>query len=207
VEFAERAGTKPRQVGMGQASSLSGYLSGEWKLLYCKEDVTRSSPFFWAFRKAFPDVSDEIFSITDAIPAPIKKTGPAFQTISLDKSSNTGTLVSRVDVSTFAASSTMTTRCTIDGIEGLNGLRVSVDTTKPEDWTILKPLGKLGDSIIQNAKPFPSGEALEKVQVGSSRVLLLTNFCDQNLRITRNADRDGEIYVWERKGFFGEMEF
>ena len=76
------------------------------------EDVTRASPFFWAFRKAFPDQSDEIFSITDAIPAPIKEVGPAYQTIELDNGTNSGKLVSRVKVATLGglATSMMTTR-------------------------------------------------------------------------------------------------
>ena len=38
------------------------------ELIYAPDDVTRSSPFFWAFRRAFPDSSDQIFGITDAIP-------------------------------------------------------------------------------------------------------------------------------------------
>ena len=38
------------------------------ELIYAPDDVTRSSPFFWAFIRAFPDSSDQIFGITDAIP-------------------------------------------------------------------------------------------------------------------------------------------
>ena len=82
------------QVGIGQASSHSGLLTGEWECVYSLEDLTRSSPFFWAFRRAFPDQSDQIFGITDAIPAPVKEVGPAFQTIDMDAN----TLVSRVKV-------------------------------------------------------------------------------------------------------------
>jgi hypothetical protein len=103
---------KAEMVGVGQASAVSGLLAGEWELLYSPEDITRSSPFFWAFRKAFPDQSDEIFAITDAIPAPIKEVGPAFQTIELDQGTQSGKFVSRVKVATLngLATSTMTTR-------------------------------------------------------------------------------------------------
>ena len=76
--------TQAEMLGMGQASSLSGLINGEWELLYSPEDETRSSPFFWAFRKAFPDSADQIYGITDAIPAPIKEIGPALQTIDLN---------------------------------------------------------------------------------------------------------------------------
>jgi hypothetical protein len=103
---------KAEMVGVGQASAVSGLLAGEWELLYSPEDITRSSPFFWAFRKAFPDQSEEIFAITDAIPAPMKEVGPAFQTIELDEGTQRGKFVSRVKVATLngLATSTMTTR-------------------------------------------------------------------------------------------------
>jgi hypothetical protein len=99
-------------VGVGQASAISGLLAGEWELLYSPEDITRSSPFFWAFRKAFPDQSDGIFAITDAIPAPIKEVGPAFQTIELNEATQSGKFVSRVKIAALngLATSTMTTR-------------------------------------------------------------------------------------------------
>ena len=35
-------------------SSSSALLLGDWKLLYCNDDPTRASPFFWAFRKVSP---------------------------------------------------------------------------------------------------------------------------------------------------------
>ena len=40
---------KAEQYGIGQSSSISGLLNGEWELLYSSTDKTRSSPFFWAF--------------------------------------------------------------------------------------------------------------------------------------------------------------
>jgi hypothetical protein len=187
------------QVGIGQASSSSGLLSGEWECIYAPEDLTRSSPFFWAFRRAFPGNSDQIFEITDAIPAPIKEVGPAVQTIDMDAK----TLVSQVKVATLGglATSMMTTRCTIERTEGLDGLVLKVETTKPEESTVLQKLGPLGDFLNQNSKPFPSGEALERVVEGSSKVCMVTTFCDEGLRISMNMDRPGEVFVWTRKSF------
>ncbi len=191
------------QGGIGQASAHSGLLSGEWELLYSPEDITRSSPFFWAFRKAFPDQSDQIFGITDAIPAPIKEVGPATQLIDM----NTKTFVSRVKVATLAglAISMMTTRATILGVQGLEGLRLKIDTTKPEESTVLDKLGPLGQIINDNSPPFPSGEALEKVQPGSSEVVMQTTFCDEGLRISRNDEKYNDVYVWQRKSFNNGM--
>jgi len=192
------------QVGIGQAPAHSGLLSGEWELLYSPEDVTRSSPFFWAFRRAFPDQSDQIFSITDSIPAPIKEVGSATQTIDMDAK----TFVSRVKVTTLGglATSTMTTRASITGVEGLECIRLKIETTKPEDSTVLEKLGPLGSMINENSPPFPSGEALEKVQPGSSEVRLETSFCDEGLRISKDGDKRHDVYVWKRKGFGSGMK-
>jgi hypothetical protein len=95
--------------------------------------------------------------------------------------------------------------------EGLDRLRLKVLSTKPEESTIIKKLGPLGDLLDQQIlKPFPSGEALEQVREGSSEVVMCTTFCDESLRISRNADAFNEIFVWVRKDF-GEnaisMEF
>lgn len=190
--------------GVGQSSALSGLLSGEWELIYASEDDTRSSPFFWAFRKAFPEQSDQIFGITDAIPAPIKEVGPAFQEIDFNTATQTGRFVSRVKVATLAgaATSIMTTRASITGIDGVDGLRLQIETTKPEQSTVVSTLlGPLGDVINENSPPFPSGEALERVRPGSSTVILRTTYCDEGLRISRNDDRSEELYVWRRKSF------
>jgi hypothetical protein len=173
------------------------------ELLYSPEDITRSSPFFWAFRRAFPDQSDQIFSITDSIPAPLKEVGPAIQTIDM----NAKTFVSRVKVATLngLATSIMTTRANIVGVEGLEGVRLQIDTTKPEDSTVLEKLGPLGSIINDNTPPFPSGETLEKVQPGSSFVVMQTTFCDESLRVSRNNDRINDVYVWKRKSMGNGM--
>lgn len=191
------------QAGVGQSSSFSGLLNGEWELLYSPEDETRSSPFFWAFQKAFPDNSDQIFGITDAIPSPMKEIGPAYQEIDMSETQS-GTFVSRVKVATLGgmATSIMTTRATIVGADGVDGIRLKIDTTKPEDSTIVKTfLGPLGDVFNENSPPFPSGEALERVSPGSSEIILRTTFCDEGLRISRNGERPSDIFVWKRRKF------
>ena len=193
------------QVGVGQASSLTGLLAGEWELLYAPEDATRSSPFFWAFSKAFPEQADQIFAITDGIPAPLKEIGPAYQVVDLAEGATTGKFVSRVKVASLGglATSIMTTRGTIVGLDGVDGLRIRIETTKPEDSTLVQTLlpGPLGQAVNERLPPFPSGEALERVQPGSSEVVLRTTFCDEGLRISRNGERLNDIYVWKRRKF------
>jgi hypothetical protein len=129
----------------------------------------------------------------------VKEVGPAFQTIDMDAN----TLVSRVKVATLGgvATSMMTTRCIIEGVEGLEGIRLKIETTKPEDSSVLSKLGPLGAFVNENSSPFPSGEALEKVQPGSSKVVMVTTFCDESLRISRNEDKRNEVFVWKRKEF------
>jgi hypothetical protein len=168
--------------------------------LYSPDDVTRSSPFFWAFEQAFPENADQIFDITDAFPAPIKETGPAFQTITFAPESGTGRFVSKVTVATLGglATSVMTTRAAITRVEGLDGIRLVIETTKPEESTVLQALGPLGALINDNAPPFPSGEALEQVKPGSSEVVLRTTFCDDGLRVSRNDRAYDDVFVWKR---------
>ena len=66
-------------------------LNGKWNLVYASERETRSSPFFWAFRKALAGVqqpipvlpaelSESFFAITDGLP--FYTVGRATQTIS-----------------------------------------------------------------------------------------------------------------------------
>lgn len=111
------------------------------------------------------------------------------------------TFVSRVKVATLGgqATSIMTTRADIERTEGLDGVVLKIKSTKPEESTVLKKLGPLGALINENAAPFPSGEALERVQPGSSQVLMLTTFCDEGMRISRNSDKVDDVYVWIRK--------
>jgi hypothetical protein len=55
--------------------------------------------------------------------------------------------------------------------------------------------------VNENAPPFPSGEALERISPGSSEVILRTTFCDEGLRISRDGERMNDIYVWRRREF------
>ena len=76
--------------------------------------------------------------------------------------------------------------------------------TKAEEATIVtKVLGPLlGEFINSSSPPFPSGDALDMVVPGSSEVVIKTTFCDEGLRITRNADRPKEdVFVWKRVKF------
>ena len=43
-------------IGQGTTARLDG----KWELVWASEDVTRSSPFFWAFRQAYPDNADQV---------------------------------------------------------------------------------------------------------------------------------------------------
>ena len=36
------------------------FLEGKWDLLWTNDDITRASPFFWAFRKATRDIKDPV---------------------------------------------------------------------------------------------------------------------------------------------------
>ena len=179
------------------------WLSGTWDLLYTPDDTTRSSPFFTAFRQAVAQ-ADQIYDITDAIPAPLKEVGPATQEIDLE---GKRTMVSRVKVATLGgqATSIMTTRCTIvpqqNRGSSSNCMILQVDSTKPEDSTLVNKLfGPLAASVQANSPPFPSGTALEQLQKGSSQVVWRHLYCDEGVRISRYGDEDN-FCVWTRKEF------
>lgn len=164
--------------------------------------MTRSSPFFWAFRQAFPDQSDQIFGITDAIPSPVKDVGPAYQKIEIEENQSTGKLVSQVQVATLGgqATSLMTTETTITRSVGVNDLELQIETTQPKESTIIKRLlGPLSDMVNGALPAFPSGQALEQVAPGSSRVIMRTSFCDDTLRISRNINKMEDVFVWQRR--------
>jgi hypothetical protein len=190
--------------------------------LHAPIDMTRSSPFFWALEQAFPeqqqsDLVRQVYSITDAIPSPWKEVGPAYQIITLDEIGGgggrvVGKLISRVKVATLKgmATSIMTTRSDIVDSVGVDGLKLRIDTTKPEESTVITTLfpGPLGNWIKDNAvPPFPSGEVLERIQPGSSTVIMRTTFCDESIRISYNTNNDPSYYrqpfVWRRCRFAG----
>ena len=121
----------------------------------------------------------------------------------------TGTLVSRVKVATLngMATSIMTTRTKIVGTQGVDSLELQVETTKPEDSTIVKTLlGPLATLVGDSLPAFPSGEALERIVPGSSRVVMKTTFCDETLRISRNADEPNGVFIWTRRSFGNSVE-
>ena len=96
----------------------------------------------------------------------------------------------------------MSRRGTITGVQGIDGIKIRVETTKPEDSTAVKTIfGPLGDTINEALPAFPSGEALEQVKEGSSLVVLKTTFCDEGLRISRYSGKYDDVYVWRRKSF------
>jgi hypothetical protein len=58
------------------------------------------------------------------------------------------------------ATSIMTTRASIVGVDGVDGLRLKIDTTKPEESTVVATLfGPFSAMINANAPAFPSGTA------------------------------------------------
>lgn len=139
---------------------------GTWRLIYADDDVTRASPFFWAFKKAFKNkkvplklsdsfdgVSDSIFFITDSIP--FKSIGECMQTIEGD------TLVSKVNINIDVTglnlgSSVMTTTSRILPTDNPNVFELQVETTQVVQSTIEKFF-----PILKNNLKFPSGNALE----------------------------------------------
>mmetsp|Transcript_6349 Transcript_6349/g.9635 ORF Transcript_6349/g.9635 Transcript_6349/m.9635 type:complete len:321 (-) Transcript_6349:310-1272(-) len=70
-------------------AAYSPKMIGQWLLVYGSGDVTRSSPFFWAFRKLLKgqknpldeneNLSEAVFRVTDSIP--LRQIGQARQTI------------------------------------------------------------------------------------------------------------------------------
>jgi len=181
---------KVEMASLGQ--DTTGCLDGEWQLAWAGDDVTRSSPFFWAFRQAFPAQSDRIFAITDGLPPQFKRIARATQTITNAAGPGEGTLTSRVVVvalpdSPVPLQNHMITTSTVTG-RGRTHLELRVQDTKVRDTTL--PL--LGDTPA-----FPSGNALEQVKQGASQVRMDTTYCDGTVRISKNP-ADGRYFVWRR---------
>mmetsp|Transcript_107075 Transcript_107075/g.302796 ORF Transcript_107075/g.302796 Transcript_107075/m.302796 type:complete len:315 (+) Transcript_107075:69-1013(+) len=176
-------------------ASDADLLVGEWQLVFASEDVTRSSPFFWAWRQLLRGVADpfpltraafgteglaeSIFAVTDGIP--IKSIGQATQSI------RDGRLVNRVGLTVFGVGDTaMTTACTLLDPEEGDGddlLRLAVETTQPAASSL-----PLADAVV-----FPSGTVLGD----AARVVMRISYLDESLRIARN-DADGQVFVYVR---------
>jgi len=183
-------------------------MNGNWKLVYASEDVTRSSPFFWAFRKATKGIfqplpilpsqlAEAVFAITDGIP--FAKKGQATQRIELD-SSGDGFLISMVEVelSVFDVllppqTGFITTTSKIEAGTALGSSLLTVQTTQIKDssWEKIPILA----TSVKNSV-FPSNEAFERVAQGSSEVEMRTTYLSDELRIVRNEA--GSAFVFQR---------
>ena len=144
----------------------------------------RSSPFFWAFRKALRGVedplklmgtkmlSDSIFKVTDSIP--FKSIGSATQTFNIDENlmegeSIRGVLKSSMEIKVaLAGSSQMTTSSRWRTTDEPDLLEIEVEKTEILKSTIANVLNPLLQMIpkqlTDNLSSFPSGAALELVK-------------------------------------------
>ena len=120
---------------------IGGSMDGLWELIFAEDDVTRASPFFWAFRKAFRNTksrvklsssgmfADNVFYITDTIP--FKSIGPCTQKIDLDSRSFISQVKVNVDfMGRSLSSSLMTTSSTLRPTEEPNIFEIQVDKTE-----------------------------------------------------------------------------
>jgi len=180
-------------------------LLGKWKLIFANDDITRSSPFFWAFRKAFKDVkirdpfgllgfnsfAEGVFKITDSIP--VKSIGAATQYITSDQ------IVSQVEVKVqglpIEGRSLMTTTSSWKVSESKNPMLwdLQVQKTEVKESSIVQ----IFPILNQFVRPFPSGEVLEKYNPGSSIVFLKHIYVDDEIRISRNI-LDDKLFVFEK---------
>mmetsp|Transcript_64102 Transcript_64102/g.119182 ORF Transcript_64102/g.119182 Transcript_64102/m.119182 type:complete len:326 (+) Transcript_64102:62-1039(+) len=176
--------------------SWADQLVGEWRLVYATEDPTRSSPFFWAFRKAmagvkdpFPsrllfgseELSDNILTFTDNIP--LKSVGVASQSF------GNGLLISRVGVRVFlSGESTMTTtsRYAVKQTDLDRLLRIGVERTEVVGSSVAA-------SLLQDYEA-PTGEWLGD----SAEVEARVTFLDDRLRVMRDAARPSACFVYAR---------
>jgi len=187
----------------------SSLLNGEWRLVYASEAVTRSSPFFWAFRKATksamqplpllpPDLSEALFAITDGIP--FASVGRATQRISgMGAEGRGGSLVSSVEVALRVFDALLppnvgyvTTSSRLLDMGG-GKVRLTVETTEVKDstWGEIPVFGPAFEGV-----KFPSGDALERVKPGSSSVDMAVAYVSEEMRVTRNEE--GQVFVHVR---------
>ena len=179
-------------------------LVGTWVLLYTDDEPTRSSPFFWAFKKAFGDTpipvsfagkknfADGVFAVTDSIPSTLKKIGPAMQFVSAD-----GSLISQVEIISPIGTSLMTTTSRWSRTSpGSEVVELRVLKTQVLESSIARLLN-LPSSNPLISSGFPSGAALEIASPGSSTVSMEVLFIDDTLRISRNP-ADDKLFLYER---------
>ena len=187
---------------------------GEWELLYSDDDVTRASPFFWAFRKALSGIEDplkivgpkllseSIFKITDSIP--LKSIGTAMQIFEEDPVGGEGLLKSRIVVKVNPGNfqSVMATTSKWRTTDEPTLLELEVQKTEVLESTLMSRVGRfvpsgLKSMISSTLDGFPSGAALELVKPGSSTVYMRIVYQDRSLRIVRN-EADGKTFIFGR---------
>ncbi|CAM9597452.1 unnamed protein product [Pylaiella littoralis] len=202
-----------------EETATSEALLGRWALVYASEDATRSSPFFWAFRKATEGlkvpfggvggggldgsvVASTIFAVTDSLPS--KSVGEAVQTITEKE------IKSEVEIFAGASAgsdkrsgsegpntfpsfrSVMTTTSEITDAKG-KGMKLKVAKTqvrKSALGRLLKPLFNLDDI------EFKTDSLLTPLKEGSTEVLMTTTYLDGLLRVSRNEQ--GQVFVFAR---------
>jgi hypothetical protein len=159
---------------------------------------------------------DRIYAITDSIPEPWKTIGTATQELDATQKR----FISRVVVQTLGgkASSIMTTRARILPASPITTdpssattptfetptIRLQIETTKPEQSTILQTLSKITMLPLDSMAPaFPSGRVLEQWSPGSSIVPMSTLYCDDAIRISKYdwQDRPDDFYIYQRTRF------
>lgn len=202
-------------------------LSGTWELIYTNDDITRSSPFFWAFRKSLlnmpipPDplkiisklnenkdmsynpqttLAETIFSITDSIP---------FQDVGKSKHFINGPaneFISQTEIKFvspiggFTTSSFMTTASNIKVMPKSEKGDVLYELQVQSTKVLKSSLTRYLPSPLKSIFDriiFPSGLVLEQVKKGSSIVYMRNTFVDDELRICRN-DADDKVFVYKR---------
>eukprot|EP00401_Gymnodinium_catenatum_P018047 CAMPEP_0117540540 /NCGR_PEP_ID=MMETSP0784-20121206/43553_1 /TAXON_ID=39447 /ORGANISM="" /LENGTH=274 /DNA_ID=CAMNT_0005337201 /DNA_START=38 /DNA_END=862 /DNA_ORIENTATION=+ len=171
----------------------SELLQGDWALVFASEDVTRSSPFFWGWRRLLtgvPDplpltramfgtdqLSESIFAITDGLP--MKTVGAATQHI------RDGELVNRVTLNIFGlGEAKITTTCAYNPAENdRTALDLAIKTTQAVNSSL-----PLADTV-----KFPS-----KLLLGeNANVVMHVTYLDESLRVSRNL-ADGQFFVYAR---------
>jgi hypothetical protein len=159
-------------------------------LAWAGDDVTRSSPFFWAFRQTVPTFSNQIFSITDNLPEFLKQIGQATQIIQNAEGPGEGTLTSRVTMDILPDSKLLKgvviTTCAITSRAG-KSLELKIQDTRVRECTL--PFWNV-------TLPFPSGPVLDLIRQGNATVTLETVYCDEQLRISRVPT--GQYFVYTR---------
>lgn len=198
-----------------EETASSEALLGRWALVYASEDPTRSSPFFWAFRKATEalkapfglveegGIAATVFAITDSLPG--KSVGEAVQTITANEIKSEVEIFAGASAGsdrkrkgdgppTFASfRSVMTTTSEITDASGTTTkMRVAkTQVRKSALGRLLRPLVNLDDM------EFKTDSLLSPLREGSTEVSMTTTYLDGLLRVSRNEQ--GQVFVFARE--------